>query len=83
MIKKITDIPFQPINTREEIAYQTLLRMDALCDMMSSLINHIAKKEGIAVESKKIEVQKVEGTKPAPQKKKKSTKKKVVKDNDT
>lgn len=55
----------EPITPIEQYLHGILLRTDALCEMMSSLLEHIAKKEGIATENVVEEVKK-----PTPRKKK-------------
>jgi hypothetical protein len=61
------DIP-KPLNTDETYAYEMIVRLDALCHMVSSLVEHLAEKEGVATTSNKVVEKK------AP--KKKATKKK-------
>jgi hypothetical protein len=41
----------EPVNVQERYLYAMVLRLDALCNMVSSLVEHIASKEGIAVEN--------------------------------
>jgi hypothetical protein len=41
----------EPVNVNERYLYAMVLRLDALCNMVSSLVEHIASKEGIAVEN--------------------------------
>lgn len=57
-----------PVNVEERYLYAMVVRLDALCNMVSSLVEHIASKEGLAVEDVKV----VE--KPAPARKKRTTK---------
>jgi hypothetical protein len=40
----------EPVNVEERYLYAMVTRLDALCHMVSSLVEHIAQKEGIAVE---------------------------------
>lgn len=40
----------EPINMTDQYMYAIVVRLDALCNMVSSLIEHIAEKEKIAVE---------------------------------
>lgn len=44
----------KPLNYLERIQYAQLMRLDALCDMLSSIIEHIGNEEGIAVEENKV-----------------------------
>lgn len=39
----------KPLNTEERYQYEQLIRLDALCNMMSSLLEHISKKEDVAI----------------------------------
>jgi hypothetical protein len=41
----------EPVNVNERYLYAMVIRLDALCNMVSSLVEHIASKEGIAVEN--------------------------------
>jgi hypothetical protein len=41
----------EPVNVQERYLYAMVLRLDALCNMVSSLVEHIASKENIAVEN--------------------------------
>lgn len=38
----------EPLNAQEEYLYAMVVRLDALCHMMSSLMEHIAEKEKVA-----------------------------------
>jgi hypothetical protein len=58
----------EPMNAYEQYLYGMVIRLDALCHMMSSMIEHIAEKEKIAVEENKVEES-------PPPSKRKSTKK--------
>lgn len=40
----------EPVNVEERYLYAMVTRLDALCHMVSSLVEHIAQKEGVAVE---------------------------------
>lgn len=40
----------EPVNVEERYLYAMVTRLDALCHMVSSLVEHIASKEGVAVE---------------------------------
>jgi len=37
----------EPVNTQERYLHATVMRLDALCDMVSSLVEYIAEKEKI------------------------------------
>jgi hypothetical protein len=41
----------EPVNVNERYLYAMVLRLDALCNMVSSLVEHIASKDNIAVEN--------------------------------
>lgn len=45
----------RPLNINERYAYEQLVRLDALCSMVESIVKHIAEKEGIATESNGVE----------------------------
>lgn len=47
-----------PVNVQERYLYAMVMRLDALCNMMSSLMEHIAEKEGLATEQITEQVQK-------------------------
>jgi hypothetical protein len=55
----------EPVNVQERYLYAMVLRLDALCNMVSSLVEHIASKEGIAVETNTV----IEKPKPSRKKK--------------
>ena len=61
-MKKIDGIP-EPLNAEERYMYAMVIRLDALCHMVSSLVDHIAKKEEVAVEEniveEKIEIEEI------------------------
>jgi hypothetical protein len=43
-----------PVSIEDKYMYAMVVRLDALCHMVSSLVEHIASKEGIAVEENKV-----------------------------
>lgn len=45
----------EPLNATERYLYACAVRLDALCDMVSSLIEHIAKQNGVATTTNVIE----------------------------
>lgn len=45
----------EPLNISERYQYETVIRLDALCNMLSSIIEGIAEREGIPTESNEIE----------------------------
>ena len=55
----------EPVSIEDKYMYAMVVRLDALCHMVSSLVEHIASKEGIAVEENKV----AEKSAPAPRKK--------------
>jgi hypothetical protein len=44
-----------PVSIEDKYMYAMVVRLDALCHMVSSLVEHIASKEGIAVEENKVQ----------------------------
>ena len=40
-----------PLNASERYMYAMVIRLDAMCNMLSSIVEYIAKKEDVAVES--------------------------------
>lgn len=77
-MKKVTEIE-APVSRSEEVQYQMLIRLDALVHMMSSLIDHIAKKEGIATETNTVSEKKTTAKRKTTSTKKKATPKKPTK----
>jgi hypothetical protein len=71
------DLEFQPVNVNERLLYGCMIRLDALCDMVNSLVEYVAEKEKIATTS--VNVKEIEVAKPTP-KKKATPKKKVDKE---
>jgi hypothetical protein len=49
------DMEFQPVNVNERLLFGCMVRLDALCDMVNSIVEYIAEKEKIAVEAVKVE----------------------------
>lgn len=43
-----------PVSVTDQYLHGMVLRLDALCDMVNSLITYIAEKEGIATENNKV-----------------------------
>lgn len=48
MEKDLHKPPYEPVNTVEHFLYAMLVRLDALCDMMNSLIEYIAEHDNVA-----------------------------------
>lgn len=67
-MKKLNDVPYQPMNAQEHYLHAMTVRLDALCHMVSNLVEYIAEKEGIATTN--VEVKKKAPAKRAPRKKK-------------
>lgn len=67
--KRYSDVP-EPINITDKYLHGMVVRLDALCAMMDSVIQYIADKDGVAVENNKVIVKQ-----PA-----KRTSRKVIKD---
>lgn len=53
---------FTPMNANERLLHAIVLRQDVLIEQMSSLIQHFANKDGIAVTEEKVEVAKPKRT---------------------
>ena len=49
MKKDLHKPPYEPANTVEHFLYAMFVRLDALCDMMNSLIEYIAEHDNVAV----------------------------------
>lgn len=49
MTKKIQELEI-PLNANERFLYACAVRLDALCEMVSSIVEHIAERDGVAVE---------------------------------
>lgn len=45
----------KPVNTEETYMYAMVVRLDALCNMVSSLLEHIAVQQGVATTSNVVE----------------------------
>jgi hypothetical protein len=58
MMKRVNEIEYRPVCASEEIAWQTLIRLDALCNMLSSLVEHIAERDKVTTESHVVSIQK-------------------------
>lgn len=54
-MNKITQID-SPLNAQEKYLHGINLRLEVLIDQVSSLVEHISKKDNVAVESGKVEV---------------------------
>jgi hypothetical protein len=55
----------EPMNVEDRYMYAMVMRLDALCHMVSSLVEHIASKENLAVENNTV----IEKPKPSRKKK--------------
>jgi hypothetical protein len=53
-MKKIEGID-EPMNSSERYLHAMTIRLDALCHMVSSLVEHIAQKESVTVVENKVE----------------------------
>lgn len=51
MMKKFPEPPYKPVNASEHMLHGILIRIDALCHMMNSLIEHVAERDGVATTS--------------------------------
>jgi hypothetical protein len=49
-LNNLNDID-EPVNVEERYMHAMVIRLDALCHMVSSLVEHIANQQGVAVES--------------------------------
>lgn len=57
-MSKITPLD-SPVNASEKYLYGINLRLEALIDQVSSLVEYISKKDSVAVESKQVDVKPV------------------------
>lgn len=71
------DLDFQPVNINERLLYGCLIRLDALCEMVSSLLSYIAEKNDVAITNINVE----EKLLPKKKSTKKSTQATTKKDN--
>lgn len=69
-MKKFPEPPYQPVNASEHMLHGILIRLDALCHMMNSMIEHVAERDGVATTNSQEVVESAEESKP-----KKKTKK--------
>ena len=54
MEKDLHKPPYEPVNATEHFLYAMLVRLDALCHMMSSLIEHFAERDNVATTSHEV-----------------------------
>lgn len=54
MKKDLHKPPYEPVNATEHFLYAMLVRLDALCHMMNSLIEHISERDNVATTSHKV-----------------------------
>ncbi len=47
--------PYEPVNATEHFLYAMLVRLDALCHMMNSLIEYVAERDNVATTSHEVE----------------------------
>lgn len=50
-MKKFPEPPYQPVNASEHLLHGILIRLDALCHMMNSVIEHVAERDNVAMTS--------------------------------
>ncbi len=62
-MKNLNEIPYTPVTGAEEVNYQMLIRLDALCHMLSSIIEYISTKDNVPTQSNTVEVQVTEDVK--------------------
>ena len=48
------DMDFKPVNINERLLYGCMIRLDALCDMVNSIVEYIAAKDSIATTSNEV-----------------------------
>ena len=65
----INEVP-QPLNARERLLHAIVVRQNILIEQLSSIIEHIAKKDHVALENNQVTEQVIEA-KPAPRKRSK------------
>lgn len=54
MKKDLHKPPYEPVNATEHFLYAMLVRLDALCHMINSLIEHIAERDDVAITSHEV-----------------------------
>ena len=57
-MRKLKDM--QPMNSNERFMYEMIVRQNIIIEQLSSIVEHISKKDGVAVETAKVQ------TKPEP-----------------
>ena len=55
MEKDLHKPPYEPVNSVEHFLYAMFVRLDALCHMMSSLIEYVAERDNVAITSHEVE----------------------------
>lgn len=60
MEKNLHEPPYEPVNTVEHFLYAMFVRLDALCDMMNSIIEYIAEHDNVAITSHEVKEMVVE-----------------------
>ena len=60
--------PYEPVNATEHFLYAMLVRLDALCHMISSLIEYVAERDNVTTTSHEVkeEVVQPDGKEEAP-----------------
>lgn len=59
----------QPLNANERFLYQVAIRLDVIIEQNNSIIEHLGKKDNVAVTNQKVETKVEESAeKPAPRK---------------
>ena len=54
MEKDLHKPPYEPVNATEHFLYAMLVRLDALCHMMNSLIEYVAERDNVATTSHEV-----------------------------
>jgi hypothetical protein len=54
-MKKKFDELDAPLNAQERFQHATIIRLEALIDMVGSIVDHLAKQDNVAVTKEKIE----------------------------
>lgn len=66
---KHEELKFNPVNSSERLQYAMYLRLDALCHMMDSLVEHIATRDNVATTTHQVVEEVVETVQEKPKKK--------------
>lgn len=57
-MRKLNDM--QPMNSNERFMYEMIVRQNIIIEQLSSIVAHISKKDGVAVEENKVQTEPVD-----------------------